>query len=250
MNPSIEMTCDAIFGAGSENFGVINGNVTFQSGSANSKTVIGNATFNGNAENKANGTVSGNAVFNDTSVNAGIVTGTATIEVTATNSGTIAGTITVSDSLFDAWFAVRSTPLPEGHTVTQQYSGPGPKNGKWFYYQNGPFETKGDALDNEYNYAAWLSGNIGVNSYITAGGNPVDAEATHYGQWAYNSTECESEAAALAAEEAAYQAWLLTNVGVNQYSGTGPNSGQWAYNSTEYDSQAEAQAAYDANNPQ
>lgn len=250
MNPSIEMTCDAVFGAGSENFGVINGNVTFQSGSANSKTVIGNATFNGNAQNKANGTVSGNAVFNGTSVNAGIVTGTATVEVTATNSGTIAGAITVSDTLFDAWLASRNNPLPEGHTVTQQYSGPGPKNGKWFYLQNGPFENKGDALDSEYNYAAWLSNNTGVHSFVIADGNPVNIEATHYGQWAYNSTECASEAVALATEEAVYQAWLLVNSGVNQYGGTGPHNGQWAYGLTEYASQAEAQAAYDAANSQ
>ena len=244
------MTCDAVLNAGSENFGVINGNVTFNNGSANRKTVTGNATFNGNSENKYGAIVSGNATFNGTSVNAGTVTGNATIEVTATNSGTVTGTVTVSDSQFDAWLASRNNPLPEGHTATQQYSGPGPKNGKWFYMQNGPFENKANALDSEYNYTAWLSNNTGVNSFVIAGGNPVNAEATHYGQWAYNSTEYGSETAALAAEEAAYQAWLIANSGVNQYGGTGPHNGQWAYNQTEYASQAEAQAAYDANNPQ
>jgi hypothetical protein len=49
-------------------------------------------------------------------------------------------------------------------------------------------------------------------------------------------------------EETAYQSWLASNTGVNQYSGAGDRNGQWAYNSTEYASQAEAQAAEDAAN--
>ena len=57
------MTCDATFGAGSENFGTVTGNVTFQDGSANSGTVTGNAVFEGAAENKAGATVTGSATF-------------------------------------------------------------------------------------------------------------------------------------------------------------------------------------------
>ena len=228
MNPSISIVCDATFGAGSENFGTVTGNVTFQDGSANSGTVTGNAVFEGNAQNKAGATVSGNATF---------------AEETAVNNGTVSGSVTFAGP-FATWFAANSG--------VDQYSGVGSNNGKWFHNQNGPFDTRALALDSQYNYAGWLQNNVGVNQFVTVnnGTNAVDAEAAHYGQWAYNSTEYASEADARNAQyEAGFQAWLASNTGVNQYA-VEARPGRFAYNSTEYPSMADAQAAYDAANPQ
>jgi hypothetical protein len=223
MVQNISIACDATFGAGSENFGTVTGNVTFQTGSANSGTVTGNAVFEGNAQNKAGATVSGNATF---------------AEETAVNNGTVSGSVTFAGP-FATWFAANSG--------VDQYSGVGSNNGKWFHNQNGPFDTRALALDSQYNYAGWLQNNVGVNQFVSAYGNPVDSEATHYGQWAYNSTEYASQAEAEAAEavvnEAAYQAWLAANVGVNQYTGPGVKNGQWAYGQTEYESEAAANTA-------
>jgi len=220
MNPNISIACDATFGAGSENFGTVTGNVVFQDGSANSGTVTGNAVFEGNAQNKAGATVSGNATF---------------AEETAVNNGTVSGSVTFAGP-FVTWLAANSG--------VNQYSGVGSNNGKWFHNQNGPFDTRALALDSQYNYAGWLQNNVGVNQFVSAGGAAVDSEATHYGQWAYNSTEYASQADAQAAEavvnEAAYQAWLAANTGVNQYSGAGAKNGQWAWDQTEYASEAEA----------
>lgn len=83
MNPSISIVCDATFGAGSENFGTVTGNVTFQDGSANSGTVTGNAVFEGTAEHKAGATINGDATFSATAVNNGTVTGTVTVDNSA-----------------------------------------------------------------------------------------------------------------------------------------------------------------------
>lgn len=99
MIENISIACDAAFGAGSENFGTITGNVTFQDGSANSGTVNGNATFQGTAENKAGATVTGDATFNGTSVNAGAVGGDAMFAAGTTNSGAVTGSV----STFTGW---------------------------------------------------------------------------------------------------------------------------------------------------
>jgi hypothetical protein len=171
MNPSLSIACDATFGAGSENFGTVTGNVTFQDGSANSGTVTGNAVFEGTAENKAGAIVTGNATF---------------AEGTAVNNGTVNGSVVMTGQ-----------------------------------------------------FATWLAANSGVNQYNGAG--------SKHGQWAYNSTEYASEAAAsaaayAAAAEAAYQFWLAANVGAGMYAVEGSHYGQWAYNGVEYASEEEAQA--------
>lgn len=128
MIQNISIACDAVFGAGSENFGTVTGNVTFQNGSANSGTVNGNATFEGTAENKSGATVTGNATFNGTSVNAGTVGGNATFADTATNSGTVSGAVDDASSreaAYQTWLAANSG--------VNQYSGAGSRNGQWAY---------------------------------------------------------------------------------------------------------------------
>jgi hypothetical protein len=271
MVQNISIACDATFGDGSENFGTVTGNVTFQDGSANSGTVTGNATFEGTAENKAGATITGNATFAEgTAVNNGTVSGSVTLfgpftTWLAANAGVgqytgvgyknsqwaynsteyaseVAAQAAADEDAYQTWLAANAG--------VNQYSGAGSNNGKWFQNQNGPFNNKGDALDSQYNYAAWLAANTGVNQFVTADGNSVDPEATHYGQWAYNSTEYASEADARNAQyEAGFQAWLASNTGVNQYA-VEARPGRFAYNSTEYPSMADAQAAYDAANPQ
>jgi len=213
MNPSISIACDATFGAGSENFGTVTGNVTFQDGSANSGTVTGNAVFEGTAENKAGATVSGNASFASTAV----------------NNGTVSGTVT--DSTFEAWIAARNGTLPDGMQAVQQYTEAGVNYDKWFYMHNGPFNNQGDAIDSQFNYAGWLATNVGVTQFVMSNGIAVDSAASHYGQWAYNSTEYGSEADARADFDAysqtVFEAWLIVNTGVNQYTGLGSQSGKW-----------------------
>lgn len=236
------MTCDATFGAGSENFGAITGNVTFQDGSANSGTVTGNAVFEGAAENKAGATVTGDATFGILSINNGTVSGT--IVPPSIELSPAEGQLS-----FDQFLQYNSSTI-------QQYTAGGWYNGR--YAVNGqPYMTLAEAETAlaayllESAYVAWLSNNSGVNQF-------VDFNNPNNGKWAYNSTEYATEIDARAAEaaveaaaqESAYQAWLAANSGVNQYSGAGLRNGQWAYNSTEYSSQAEAQAAYDAANPQ
>jgi len=284
------MTCDATFGAGSENFGTVTGNVTFQDGSANSGTVTGNAAFEGNAENKAGATVTGNATFGILSINNGTVNGTITppsIELSPAEGQPSFGMFLMYN----------------GSTI-QQYTVGGWYNGR-YAFGGQPYMTLEEAeaafaayvLDSAY--TTWLLSNSGVNQFVDFN-NP-----NHNGKWAYNQTEYASEADAQAAEqaendliasrEAAYQAWLSTNAGANWYSGDNSNrtlygnwaynnfelpvttanfgnllefnewiqanSGVnmytfstgaqvWAYNSTPYLTQVEAQAAYDAANPQ
>lgn len=233
MIENISIACDAVFGAGSENFGTITGNVTFQDGSANSGTVNGNATFQGTAENKAGATINGDATFASTAVNNGTVSGTVTVEQT-------------DEEAFQAWLAARATGSehPEGFLEVAEYTGLGSHNGEWYWYMQGPFATEGDAEDARANYPGWLAANIGVNQFTVAGGNPVNPAATHYGQWAYNSTEYASQQDATDAyNESAYQAWLAANTGVNQYQSNDNHNGQWAFNQSEMASQ---QAAYEA----
>lgn len=215
MIQNISIVCDAVFGAGSENFGTVTGNVTFQNGSANSGTVNGNATFNGNAEHKAGATVNGDATF----------------AATAVNNGTVTGTTTVLDPAYSAWLAA--------NTGVNQYTGSGPHNGQWAYNST-EYASQADAEAAAYN--AWLAANTGVNQYTGAG--------SKNGQWAFNSTEyANSMSASYASEEAQYPVWLAANIGVNRapFNLLFPNStfpdGKWAYNSTEYASQAEANYA-------
>ena len=239
MNPSISIACDAVFGAGSENFGTVTGSVTFQDGSANSGTVVGNAVFEGNAENKVGATVTGNATFGILSINNGTVNGTITppsIDLSAAEG----------QPSFNMFLMYNSSTI-------QQYTAGGWYNGR-YAFGGQPYMTLAEAeaalaayvLDSAY--TTWLLSNSGVNQFVDFN-NP-----NHNGKWAYNQTgyasEAEARAAEAAAQESAYQAWLAANSGVNQYSGDGARNGQWAYNSTEYSSQAEAQAAYDAANPQ
>lgn len=224
------MTCDAVFGAGSENFGTVTGNVTFQTGSANSGTVTGNAVFEGNAENKAGA----------------IVTGDATFGILSINNGTVNGTITPPN--FDLSPAEGQPSLNvflmSNSTTIQQYTAGGYYNGLYAFVGN-PYATLAEAEAAfaayvlESNYIRWLAANVGVNQFIEIG-NP------HDGQWAYGSTAYDNQSQADYAEITAYNAWLTANVGVNQYGGTGAKNGQWASNSTEYASQEEAQVAYDA----
>jgi hypothetical protein len=238
MNPSISIACDATFGAGSENFGTVTGNVTFQDGSANSGTVTGNAVFEGAAENKAGATVTGDATFGIASVNNGTVSGT--VVPPSTDLSPAEGEISFTQFL-----------QYNGSTI-QQYTAGGWYNGR--YAVNGqPYMTLAEAevalaaYVLEQAYTSWLSSNSGSNQFI-------DFNNPHNGQWAYNGTEYANEAEAraaqaaaeAAAQQSAYQAWLAANTGVNQYTGTGAKNGQWAYNSTEYPSQAAAQEAADA----
>jgi hypothetical protein len=237
MNPNISIACDATFGAGSENFGAVTGNVTFQDGSANSGTVIGNAVFEGNAENKAGATVTGNATFGILSI----------------NNGTVNGTITPPD--FDLSPAEGQISFNQflmyNSTTIQQYTAGGWYNGRYAfvgqpYMTLAEAEAAFDAYVLESAYITWLSNNSGVNQF-------VDFNNPNNGKWAYNQTayvsEAEARAAEAAAQESAYQAWLVANTGVNEYTGQGAYNGSWAYNSTYYSSQAGAQAAYDAANP-
>jgi hypothetical protein len=220
MVQNISIACDATFGAGSENFGTVTGNVTFQTGSANSGTVTGNAVFEGNAQNKAGATVTGNATFEIASVNNGTVNGT--VVPPSADLSPAEGQISYNQFL-----------QYNGNTI-QQYTAGGWYNERYAAYGL-PFLTLADAEA----FVAWITTNVGVNQY---GPN---------GQWAYNGATAGSQQVG---EEAAYAAWLAANVGVNQYAtayvADGSRAGQWAYNSTEYGSQAEAQAAYDAANPQ
>jgi hypothetical protein len=220
MVQNISIACDATFGAGSENFGTVTGNVTFQTGSANSGTVTGNAVFEGNAQNKAGATVTGNATF----------------EIASVNNGTVNGTVvppSVDLSPAEGQISYNQFLQYNGNTI-QQYTAGGWYNERYAAYGL-PFLTLADAEA----FVAWITTNVGVNQY---GPN---------GQWAYNGATAGSQQVG---EEAAYAAWLAANVGVNQYAtayvADGSRAGQWAYNSTEYGSQAEAQAAYDAANPQ
>lgn len=168
------MTCDAVFGAGSENFGTITGTVTFQNGSANSGTVTGNAVFNGNAENKSGATITGNATFNDSSVNAGAVSGNASVALTATNTGTVSGTVTVVDpdiGTYNAWLAA--------NIGVNTYTGVGSKNGQWAYNQ-AEYDSSSEALAaEEAVFQAWLGSNTGVHQYGGTG--------PHNSQWFYGS---------------------------------------------------------------
>jgi len=237
MNPSISIVCDATFGAGSENFGTVTGNVTFQDGSANSGTVTGNAVFEGTAEHKAGATVTGDATFGILSVNNGTVSGTV-----------VPPSIELSPAEGQISFYQF---LQYNSSTIQQYTAGGWYNGR--YAVNGqPYMTLAEAEAAlaayllESTYILWLSNNSGLNQF-------VDFNNPNNGKWAYNqiayASENEARAAEAAAQESAFQAWLAANSGVNQYSGAGVENGQWAYDSTEYSSQAEAQAAYDAANP-
>lgn len=228
------MTCDAVFGAGSENFGTVTGNVTFQTGSANSGTVTGNAVFEGNAENKAGAIVTGDATFGILSINNGTVNGT----ITPPNFELSPAEGQISFNMF----------LMYNSTTIQQYTAGGYYNGLYAFVGN-PYATLADAEAAlaawilESTYISWLTANVGVNQF-------VDFNNPNNGKWAYNQTgyanEAEAIAAETAAQAAAYQVWLAANSGVNQYNGAGARNGQWASNSTEYASQEQAQVAYDA----
>jgi hypothetical protein len=259
MVQNILISCDAVLETGSENFGVITGNVTFKNGSANSGTVNGNAVFEGNSENKAGATVNGNATF----------------AIAARNNGTVTGTITEPDFTLSPAEGQPSYDqvVMSSSTSIRQYQGGGYYNGRYAAYglafltladaeafvtwitanvgvnqyePNGVWSYNGGTYFSqqaaeEAAYQTWLAANTGVNQYATTYVNIGSKD----GQWAYNSTEYGSQAAAQAAEdEVNYQAWLAANAGVNEYTGAGSRNGQWAYNQTEYASQALAQAAY------
>jgi hypothetical protein len=284
MIPDISISCDATFGAGSENFGTVNGNVLFQSGSANSGVVNGNAVLEGNAEHKAGASITGNVVRSASAVISGSVT------------GTVGYTQQAEGELYAIWLAA--------NTGVNQYSGPGEKNGQWAYgsteYASQTLADLQQAVDIEAaDYSSWLALNVGVNQFSSSGvhngqwaygsfehvsqnaaklaqeaveypawlasnvglsQNPWGVFGSSNPLWAYNSTAYVTEQGArdaqaaddaaneAAAQESAYQGWLAANTGVNQYSGPGEKNGQWAYNQTEYPSQVEAQAAYDAAN--
>ena len=175
MNPSISIVCDATFGAGSENFGTVTGNVTFQDGSANSGTVTGNAAFEGNAENKSGATVTGNATFEENS---------------AINNGTVQGSVSIVGP-FTTWLAANS-----GVNI---YLGSGYKVGQWAYNQTEYVNNmSATAAQHDDQYPAWLASNVGVNQYYGTLG-------TYANQWAYNSTAYNSQAEAQAAYDAANQ---------------------------------------------
>lgn len=258
------MTCDAVFGAGSENFGTVTGNVTFQDGSANSGTVTGNAVFEGTAENKAGATVTGDATFASTAVNNGTVTGAVTVEGAeqaayatwlAANVGvnqyTVAGykngqwafdqteyatqaeadfaalgVLMAQQGVYNLWIASNSG--------LNQYTATGYKNGQWVYNQQ-EYPSQADA--EAAAYAAWLAANTGVAQYTGSG--------SKNGQWVYNSTEQVGQNSAIAAQSnALYPGWLSANTGVNQYQGLyGDKYGQWAWNQTEYPGEAQANEA-------
>ena len=176
MIENISIACDAVFGAGSENFGTVTGNATFQNGSANSGTVNGNATFEGNAVNKFGAVVTGNATF----------------DATAVNSGTVQGTVTVVqtfESLYQAWLAANVGV----NQYIGEYTGSGNHNGQWAYNQT-TYASEGEA--NAACYADWLANNVGVNQYTGPG--------LSVGKWAYNQTEYPSQADAQAAFEATF----------------------------------------------
>ena len=206
MNPSISIACDASFGAGSENFGTVTGNVTFQDGSANSGTVNGNAVFEGTAENKASATITGNATFAATAVNNGTVTGTVTVEIS-------------QEAAYAAWLAA--------NTGVNQYTVAGYKNGQWAYNsteqvgQNSAIAAQSNAL-----YPGWLSANTGVNQYQGLYGDK-------YGQWAWNQTEYPGEAQANEAQTLHFAGFVSETTDIRQYLVAGANYGKWAYNSTE-----------------
>ena len=123
MNPNISIACDATFGAGSENFGTVTGNVTFQTGSANNGAVNGNAVFEGTAENKAGATVTGNATF---------------AEGTAVNNGTVSGSVTLFGP-FTTWLAANVG-------VNYYPSSWGAYAGKWAYNST-PYGAESYARD-------------------------------------------------------------------------------------------------------
>jgi len=157
MNPSISIVCDATFGAGSENFGTVTGNVTFQDGSANSGTVTGNAVFEGTAEHKAGATVTGDATFGILSVNNGTVSGTV-----------VPPSIELSPAEGQISFYQF---LQYNSNTIQQYTAGGWYNGR--YAVNGqPYMTLAEAEAAlaayllESTYILWLSNNSGLNQFV------------------------------------------------------------------------------------
>lgn len=215
MVQNISIACDATFGAGSENFGTVTGNVTFQNGSANSGTVTGNAVFEGNAENKAGATVTGNSTFDHSAV----------------NNGTVSGSVTVLGAEYVAWLAAN---------VGANFYGGQYRFGQWAWFQTEypSLEAVQEVVINHYQ--EWLTSNVGVNRYLQPGQNIIIA----HGTWAFNSTVCgsEEEGNALKAqfEESEFQTWLGQNVGLDVYEVNGVRFGTWAYNQTAYAGQLEA----------
>lgn len=175
MIQNISIACDAVFGAGSENFGTVTGNVTFKNGSANSGTINGNAIFEGNAEHKVGAVVTGNATFASVAAYNGTVLGTVTIDSSAAD-----------EAAYQVWLAAADG--------VSQYSVAGVHNGQWAYNKT---EYASEAAANsayEADYQAWLAANVGVGQY------PDKFAGTRGGQWAFNSTEYTSQAEAQDAE--------------------------------------------------
>jgi hypothetical protein len=227
--------------------GTVTGAASFADTAENIGSVGGNAVFTGSAENK--GSIAGDAVFADTTVNTGSVAGNAQVAATADNSG---GTVTGSVSEYtppsdnSAGYAAWLAGGGSGHYTTGGYN-------KWAINGNEVVdEAFYNAVISEINTHfggsyTYLTNNIEFIQWIRdTGGNGQFISAPAYNGSIYENGVVIPPSDNSAANEATFQTWLGSNVGVNQYTGNGLRNGTWAYNSTVYASQADAIVAANA----